>query len=531
MFWFWCGGLLLVALTFIGFTGQAWEDFFITFKFSRNLAEGHGLTYDGVTPVHGFTSVFNTLVPALVYLLPGAGSWEAALLGYRLLGGLVLAFGVGGFLTATARDPESPPLAGPLLALLLLLEIKFIAFSFNGQEVAWLLAFLALALLAVWRGPARHWRAAGLAFAGLLYTRPDTPVLIAILGLLALVFGPDNRRATFGGLLRAGLLAAALYLPWFFIAWTYFGSPVPHTITAKAATQPGVDLSFLALLARLPAVWAQTLDRVFAPIYFNPRDWPAWVAPFSFLLGLTASLYAFLPVRDRLGRMASLGFLLYTPYLVFLGLIRTQFPWYFAPLIFFGLVAVGRALALLLRSARPWLRLPGLAATLLTLLLLAQIHLQSLWQIRAQQEFAENGVRRPTGEWLAGHVPPGETVYLECLGYIGYFSGSSLLDWPGLASPRVVAANRLTGGGFFATLVHLQPDWLVLRPGEFETFRQSAPAEAAQYRLVHLISRKEAALAVAPPPWIAVDGRLPGLGYVLADAAFLILQRTPARSH
>src|SRR5687768_17948830 len=35
-------------------------------------------------------------------------------------------------------------------------------------------------------------------------------------------------------LLRVIAIAGTIYLPWFIFAWSYYGSPVPHTIIAKA---------------------------------------------------------------------------------------------------------------------------------------------------------------------------------------------------------------------------------------------------------------------------------------------------------
>jgi len=40
----WAGALAAIALIYAAWTGHIWEDFFITFRASRNLAEGFGLT-------------------------------------------------------------------------------------------------------------------------------------------------------------------------------------------------------------------------------------------------------------------------------------------------------------------------------------------------------------------------------------------------------------------------------------------------------------------------------------------------------
>ena len=56
---------ITVPLAYILYTGHIWEDFFITFKFSRNFAEGRGLVYEDGVRVHGFTSPLGTLIPSL----------------------------------------------------------------------------------------------------------------------------------------------------------------------------------------------------------------------------------------------------------------------------------------------------------------------------------------------------------------------------------------------------------------------------------------------------------------------------------
>lgn len=61
----------LVATACLGFalfTGHIWEDYFITFRSSLNLATGHGLVFQPGERVHTFTSPLGTLLPALFAL-------------------------------------------------------------------------------------------------------------------------------------------------------------------------------------------------------------------------------------------------------------------------------------------------------------------------------------------------------------------------------------------------------------------------------------------------------------------------------
>ena len=54
-----------IPIFFALYTRLAWEDFFITYRYSENLARGHGLVYNSGERVYGFTSPLNTLLPAL----------------------------------------------------------------------------------------------------------------------------------------------------------------------------------------------------------------------------------------------------------------------------------------------------------------------------------------------------------------------------------------------------------------------------------------------------------------------------------
>src|SRR4051812_31136182 len=72
-------------LAYALYTDHIWEDYFITFRYSRNLARGHGLVYTPGERVHGFTSPLGTLLPALFDSIAGSESYVPALWMYRIL--------------------------------------------------------------------------------------------------------------------------------------------------------------------------------------------------------------------------------------------------------------------------------------------------------------------------------------------------------------------------------------------------------------------------------------------------------------
>ena len=67
-------------------------------------------------------------------------------------------------------------------------------------------------------------------------------------------------------------------------------------------------------------------------------------------------------------------------------------------------------------------------------------------------------------------------MFMECLGYLGYYSGLKTLDFPGLSSPEVVQAAKEVGHDWDRLIQKLNPDWLVLRPWEVESILQRSPA-------------------------------------------------------
>jgi hypothetical protein len=146
----------------------------------------------------------------------------------------------------------------------------------------------------------------------------------------------------------------------------------------------------------------------------------------------------------------------------------------------------------------------------------------STYQLYYQQRIIESGNRQEIGQWLAEHAQPGDTVFMECLGYIGYYSGLKTLDFPGLSSGEMVSARRrlLSSGdanNWAAIIALLEPDWLVLRPAEISLIRKQNPD------LLDGDYQKEKEFDVSDQ-LSQVEG-LPGRGYLEYDQTFDVWQR------
>jgi hypothetical protein len=503
--------LLVIPVFYWSYTGQVWEDFLITYRHSENFVAGNGLTYQAGTRVHGFTSPLNVLVPTFFAVLTQARTFALPLFLTNIVtlsclvgGGLILLRTLLLFTTAQRRW------ALWLLPLFLALNVKVSAYTVNGQEAGYWVLFLAVSFSALVKGFSQHWLQAGIGWAGLMWTRPDSPVHIILLAMTAVALPVERRQNEIKGVVKAAAICTVLYLPWFIGAWLYYGSPIPHTILAKSGAYNmgwstlSREEAFLKLLR-----W---LGEPFLPIYSYAGGWPIILLVAAAAVGLVGVIC--IASRDRITRLAACGFAGSAAYLIFVAFKAMPFPWYFIPPAVFGAVLATRWLACA-NLGHPYRTLALGSCSAILLLTLAYSFTGSLRQMEAQQRIVENGVRRSAGLWLGQHVKPGERVFLEPIGYIGYFSQAHLLDYPGLVSPEVVAARHRYNIGFYGLIDHFHPEWLVLRPHEYSHFGDQC-ASAADYHIAIMFDANDELKSI---------GTLPGLGYLYTDSVFFVLKR------
>jgi hypothetical protein len=516
----WLAAAVAVPLAYALYTQHIWEDYFITFRCSRNLCLGNGLVYNVGERVHGFTSPLGVLLPAGAYWLFGQDSYLPALWIFRLLS--IVAFAGGGFLLLgrLGEVHRGSTLPGFFFGLLYLLDIKAVAFSTNGMETAFMLFFFAWGLSLFRAQSVEGWLLQGLCWAGLMWTRPDGCVYIAALAIAQFVFTQGSRLRLCRSLLLSGLVCAGIYLPWFAWAWNYYGSPVPHTITAKSIYDSSYSEHLRGMIGNFPQYLLDRLTGLYAPIYYREfGSWPAWIGWVSSALGLLASIYWLFPVRDPFGRMASLCFALLVGYSL---LIPAVFPWYYPPAAMCSSLVLVQGLFTLADAARR--RLPaarGLAAVALAgvAVFMASLFVASAWQLRIQQRIIEDENRVAIGLWLKNRVQKADRVYLEPIGYVGYFSEARILDWLGLVSPEVVQLRR-QGQHYWTIIPALKPEWLVLRPQDVMWMGMVKTATGYDFP-----SHYEAVAVFDRRAELAQLAFVPGRDWLNWDAQFFIFKR------
>jgi len=476
---------LLLPLAFALFTSHAWEDYYITLRSSRNLVEGHGLVFNPGERVHTFTSPLGVLIPAACTWIVGVGHEETALWLFRIFS--------AGCLVATMgmlwRRIDSLGLAGAsrvLLFGLVLFDGKLVDFSINGMETALMVLFAVMLWSELEAPEGPRWIRLAVAFGGLMWTRPDAFILAGALIIPHFIF---RKRAAgvspvpWGPLVRGGLCGGLIYLPWFAWAWWYYGSPIPNTIIAKSTFMPPVHLTEL-MLVPLKALIGQTkIVYLYLPSNWKFGGWPAFFTVFSYLASLVGVFSWLIPSNPPAGRRASLT--------IFLGMFYLNsivlYPWYIPPWSIVQSLAIAlafdRCLSFSQRGQhRLWLSSLRVAAGLM-ILLQASLFLAIAWQSRIQQRVIEYGVRKEIGLWLKNNARAGDSVFMEPLGYIGYYSQLKTYDYPGLSAPEVVAALRTDSKDFSDLIAKFHPNWLALRPYEVALIALKSNTVLENYKL------------------------------------------------
>jgi hypothetical protein len=462
--------------------------------------------------------VLNTLLPALPYWI--TGSFGVTIWCFRLCSLALLVLGLGVLWRALHEKLGAGRFELWLGAILVATSVKIVAFSANGQETGLLVGFLALALGRALRlDEPRGWVWLGLAWAGLLYTRPDSPLLIVAVAAIAWQCGTGEPRTRLPAVAKAGALAAAAFLPWVLIAWSYYGSPVPHTITAKAGASVLVNDNIMATLSAMCAQIVEAGIDVFGGIY-GMGDWPQLLGLGAFLGGAFAALRCVRPGSDRFTALCSLSLLGLLTYFMWLKTQRDAYPWYYGQASLLAIVVVARSAGVLWEGRTRWGRALALAGGGTLALVSAWIFVLANQHAQRQQLEIEDNIRRPIGLWLKAKAQPGDTVFLEPIGYIGYYSGLKILDYPGLVAPEVVAARREHKAGFAELPLHLKPTWIIAREGELSRLNEIEQLRK-DYAVAQVWDHAE--------ELIKKYGPYPGGTGVLFDSRFVALHRKDAK--
>jgi hypothetical protein len=403
------------------------DDAYISFRYARNILAGEGFVFNPGERVQGTTTPLYTL------LMAGVGA---------LTGGPGANFPMNAMLVNTAADALACLLlirlgrrlgaaeVGLAAALLWAVAPHSVTFAIGGLETSLYVLLLTGAVCAYTEN--RNTLAALFAALAIL-TRPDAVLLAVPLILDRLI-----RAARGGAKLRTGELAAFLLptLGWAVFAWLYFGSPIPHSVSAKLAVyrlEPGSSL--VRLLQHYTAPFQ---ERNLLGGWFNGVGLVLY--PFLYSIGALKACRT----EKRLLAWAVYPWLYMAAFSLPNPLI---FRWYLTPPLppyyFFILLGAATLLKAGFNRLEPLKPAVRKALTAAVLLLPVAIGLAA-WTFHP-----ENGPDRPAPQMasieleelyrqaaLIMNPAPSEMLAAGDVGVLGYYTSARILDTVGLNSPQ-----------------------------------------------------------------------------------------------
>ncbi|MBI5052487.1 MAG: hypothetical protein HZB52_04385 [Chloroflexi bacterium] len=440
------------------------DDAYITFRYARNIVNGIGFVYNAGEYVLGTTTpLYTLLMAALSFILrsqnfPTIALWVNALADAITC---VLLIALGETLSGQKR-------VGVAAALLYAVAPFSVTFAVGGMETSlFVLWIILISLLYLRRHPAY-----ALCAALALLTRPDA--LIFILPLFAFQFlesiwraFKENREGAKNAknyqllitnpqsLSRLTLHASLFLLPiitWALFAAYYFGSPLPHTITAKGfAYQLNPQEGFVRL-------WQHYANPFMEFVTFEKIPYGNfWVLP-GIIIYFSLSLIAILKFFRRDAR--SLPITLY-PFLYFITFAIANpliFRWYLTPpLPIYFILIMGGLQQLQTSNFKLPTSAPSVRSLIPNLQSLISILHSSLFitliflSLRAWTLSPDHGPARPApdmawfkleeiytqiGKELAPQIDSKTVIAAGDIGALGYFSNARILDTVGLISAQ-----------------------------------------------------------------------------------------------
>ncbi len=428
----------------VGLSGFPLDDSWIHFQFARNVAGGHGFSYNPGVPVSGSTAPLWTLL--LAGLFKAAGAYPA----WAKAAGVAAALGAAWLARRLAVAWTGDTALGLTAALVTAWTSPMVWGALSGMEVTLAALLVTAALVAHTAGR----DAVSAALLGLaVLARPESVLLVPLLWLA----GPltARRSATMWG------LPAAVVLPWVAFNMRTAGTPLPATAAAK------IEGGLVGLLAgaRESAV-TSFLSR---PWQFE-REWMAWLASVNVLLPVL--LLPGLWVLWRRGGRAwalpasilllhPLGMALLAPYR---GPAFQEGRYSIQLLPLAVAVAVSGFVPLVsMARSRPWWG--RLACALLLLGSLASLSAGATRYAWAVQNI--DAMQVGLGRWVEAHTPAGARLALNDVGAITYLGRREVVDLMGLVTPAIIPYRRGGEAGVLRYLERACPDYLIIFPAWF----------------------------------------------------------------
>jgi arabinofuranosyltransferase len=393
--------ILLYLFLAMRFSDHIVDDAYISFRYARNLAAGHGLVYNPGERVEGYTNFLWVLLLEVGMKLRQDPETVARVLG-MLTGAATIA--VVARLAARARISAAAFWMAPVFVAVQPANAVWAGGGLEGPLFACLLtAGVGWAAISAEEGLLHPASAVLLALAAL--TRPEGAVVMLVVTGLVLATCPNLPRRSLG---LWGLVFLALWTPHFLWRWHYYGDPLPNTFYAK------VDMG------------GSEIHRGLVYLGSFARDTGYWL-----LLPIAGVVF----LRRRKSVLITAGVAaVYLGYVVFVGGDTLSMHRFFVPVIgLLGLLLAWGAegwknqlrprpaflwgAGFLMVAAVAWSARPNFAGASFE---------SVVWEMR------ETSTWKDVGRWFGENAAPGDSIAVLPAGAIPYFSGLKTIDMLGL---------------------------------------------------------------------------------------------------
>lgn len=410
-------GLVAFLALLVAFWPYTVDDTFIFLRYARNLADGHGLTWNpGLPPVEGYTSFSWTVLLALPFVVGVDALSFAKVTGALFMLGAALA--CARLTLRLAPATPTAPLAATVAAFVFLATPATSVHAVAGMETA-----LATFLVAAWgallleapRQPKATW---ALAVVGLLLglTRPEANLFVAVgLGVRLVQVERGPRVALVRAVMLGHVLPGAAYFAW---RLARYGHLVPLPFYVKTTANEVAPL----------AGWNPCLELL--RDFSVERPW--------LLVGLVIAAVTTPAARSLLVAAAA--------WWVFFVFPEHQMGFdlrYLTPLIPL-LLAVALAGLVPVFERLPQQGRGAVVVALAIVLTLATAYSHLGGNVREKRDYGRGGeaAHLPIGRWLASIRARVERPVVATLdsGAIAYFSGWTVIDTWGLNDPEIALA-------------------------------------------------------------------------------------------
>ncbi len=456
-------------------THRTWEDALILDAVTRNFWLGNGLTHqNGEEPIQSYSSAI-----WMLFSLVG-NSVDQGILFLKLVS-IVATVATIWFAYSIASTWRMGNPGIILILGFLTFEQVHVTFGMAGMESQFATAYV---LLGIW---------------ALIEQRPVALMLTATLAplvrpelifwslLVVVIYLIRPRLVT----LRAVAIAVPPLVAWVVFTLAYYGTLIPQTVTAKSliGTTNVSRSGFVNGVAESLDTWervAPYFSNYFASSAIISRDAAMWI--------MVVILVMFIVGWIRVGRTKwiwALPAFLVPVFVFYVGFfnVSNYHMWYVSPFSAVLFLYASAAFGALGK------RIP--IAEYAVSISLVVVYLVPAVSYFGHEAYVQNdidiAVRQATGIKLNSLMNAGQTVVLEPLGFMGaQVTSGSTIDYPGLSSRVMTDALHslpISERNMGEAVKAIQPNFVVVRQGEWESFRPWEHPQLRDYTLIASIGK------------------------------------------